>query len=503
MRKQTLAAEYGIFRVLTGHDSGDTPIAMNITDLVFFHATTLPEKAAIVLRDRGVSYAKLAEAVRASEARLRTLDLKPGELVGIGTENPIRHLTLAMALYRAGIPSVSLRHGLDLSRSGLRLAAVLRDEAAAPIAGTRDVVLDEGWFGGSPVVAPVAAGFPNGDALCRVSLSSGTTGFPKAIAFTVDEIEARLWTYILRAASAAWDRLICLPGLTTNFGFSFALVALAQGKSLLTAAAARETLEMIPRYAVDLMVASTQQLRDLVEAQTAAPVALGSLRAVHVGGNVMSQAFLETAHARICQRIICAYGSTEAGTVAHAPSEMLKGIEGAVGFVAPWATVEAVDDNGKALPRGQAGVLRMRTHGQGRAYADSGKTDNFRDGWFYPGDRGLVTERGMMVVIGRTHELINAGGAKVAPELVEEVLLARPDVQDAAALAMTGASGIEELWVAIVPKGAPPAPADIVAYCGQKNADYRPAQVKFVDTIPRSALGKVARDTLRQQLVGP
>lgn len=475
---------------------------MNFTDLIFFHATVLPEKAAIVLRDRGVTYAKLAEAIRASEARLRALDLAPGALVGIGTENPIRHLTLVMALYRAGVPSVSLRHGLDLSQSGLDLAAVLRDEAATPMAGARDIAVDESWFSGPAVAPSPGPGFARGDALCRVSLSSGTTGFPKPIAFTVDDIEARLRTYTLRASSVAWDRMICLPGLTTNYGYSFALVALANGKSLLTAASARETLDMIPRYAIDLMVASTQQLRDLVEAQTVAPVALGTLRAVHVGGNVMSQAFLETARTRICPRIVCAYGSTEAGTVAHAPSEMLQGVDGAVGIVAPWATVEAVGDGGKVLPRGQVGLLRMRTEGQGRAYTATAKatSDNFRDGWFYPGDRGMVTERGMMVVVGRAHELINAGGAKVAPELIEELLLARPDVADAAALAMTDTSGIEELWVAVVPKGAPPAPADIIAYCNQKNADYRPAQVRFVAAIPRSALGKVARDQLRQQL---
>lgn len=477
---------------------------MNFVDLVSFHAMVMPEKAAVVLRDRGVTYAKLGKAVRASETRLRALGLKPGELVGIGTENPIRHLTLAMALYRAGVPSVSLRHGIDFGRAGLQLAAVLRDESAAPTVGARDLAVDEDWFKADDADPSTAAtsGFADGSAICRVSLSSGTTGFPKPVAFTVDEIGARLWTYILRGAGSAWDRMMCLPGLTTNYGFSFALSALAQGKSLLTASSARETLDMVPRYGVDLMVASTQQLRDLVDAQTAAPVALGSLRVVHVGGNVMSQAFLETARTRICSRIVCAYGSTEAGTVAHAPSGMLQGIEGAVGFVAPWATVEAIDDAGKVLPRSQVGLLRMRTEGQGRAYVAGakGESDNFRDGWFYPGDRGLVTERGMMVVVGRAHELINAGGAKVAPELVEELLLARPDVKDAAALAMTGASGIEELWIAIVPKDAPPNPAEIIVYCAQKNADYRPSQVKFVTAIPRSALGKVARDELRQQL---
>lgn len=476
---------------------------MNFTDLVFFHARTLADKAAIVLRDRGVTYGKLAEAIRVGEARLRALDFKPGDLIGISSENPIRHLTLAMALYRAGLPSVSLRHGLDLNRSGLKLAAVLRDDNVAPTDGARDVAINEEWFRStSSVPSSAPTGFPRRGALCRVALSSGTTGHPKATGITVDDIEARVQTRSIRVAGVAWDRMMCLPGLSTDYGFSFALVALAQGKSVLTAKSARETLQMIPQYGVDLIVSSTQQLRDMVEAQTTAPVALGSLRAVHVSGSLASQTLLNLAKTRICPRIVCAYGATETGTVAYAPAEALQGIEGAVGIVAPWAEVEAIDENGVVLPRGQAGIIRIRAEGQGHNYQvqPGGKDEVFRDGWFYPGDRGLVTERGIMVIVGRTRELINAGGAKIAPELVEELLLTRPDIEDVAALAMTGASGIEELWVAVVPKGTTPNPADIVAYCNQKNADYRPAQVRFVKAIPRSALGKVARDQLRQQL---
>lgn len=476
---------------------------MNFTDLVFFHARVLPEKAAIVMRDRGVTYAQLAGAVRASESRLRDLSLPDGALVGLATESPIRHLTLAMALYRAGIASVSLRGGLDLGRSGLQLEAVLRDENTASMAGARNIVIDENWFRSPPPTSvSTSAGFPSPDALCRVALSSGTTGFPKATGITVNDIEVRIQTRAVRVAGVAWDRMMCLPGLSTDYGFSFALVALAQGKSVLTAPSARETLEMIPRYAVDLIVASTQQLRDLVEAQIAAPVALGSLRAVHASGSLVSQTLRNAARTRFCPRIVCAYGATETGTVAYAPAEALEGVEGAVGYVAPWAEVEVLGENGEVLPRGEPGLIRIRAEGQGHAYGPEikGAHGGFRDGWFYPGDRGLVTEHGMMIVVGRTHELINAGGAKVAPELIEELLLARPDVKDAAALAMTGASGIEELWVAIVPDGTPPNPGDVIAYCGKKNSDYRPAQVKFVDAIPRSALGKIARDQLRQQL---
>jgi acyl-CoA synthetase (AMP-forming)/AMP-acid ligase II len=477
---------------------------MNFTDKTFFHATTTPEKAAIVLLDRGITYRTFVEGIQAAEDRIRASGFKPGDLIGIATGNPIRHLTLVYALYRSGIASVSLRHGLDVVRAGIQLAAVLRDKDSDTQPGARDIPVDEAWFkpAGPQGPRPGPSAFRSPDEICRVSFSSGTTGYPKGIGFTVKDIEARLSAYSLRAANAAWDRMLCLPGLSTNYGFSFAQVALTEGKTLGFAASARETLQMVPRYTMDLMVASTQQLRDLVDAQSPVPVALPSLRAVHVGGNVMSQAFLAKARAQICGQIICAYGSTEAGTVAHAPSEMMQSIEGAVGIVAPWAEVQAVDERGAVMPRGQAGIIRIRAEGQGRTYGKGAgdKDDNFKGGWFYPGDRGMVTAGGMLVILGRSSELINAGGAKVAPELVEEVLLTRPEVKEAAALAMMGPSGIEELWVAVVPNG----PIDeraLIAYCGQKNADLRPARVKIVTSIPRSALGKVARDQLRQQLL--
>jgi acyl-coenzyme A synthetase/AMP-(fatty) acid ligase len=477
---------------------------MNFTDKTFFHATATPEKAAIVLLDRGVTYKTFAEGVRAAEGRLRAAGFKPGDLVGVASGSPIRHLSLVYALYRSGIASVSLRPGLDAGRAGVKLMAVLRDKDSEAHPGGRDIPIDEAWFkpGAPQGPGPEPTGFRSPDEICRISFSSGTTGYPKAIGFTVKDIEARLNAYSLRAANVAWDRMLCLPGLSTNYGFSFALVALTQGKTLGFAASARETLQMIPRYTMDLMVASTQHLRDLIDAQSPLPVALPSLRVVHVGGNVMSQTFLAKARAQICSQIICAYGSTEAGTVAHAPSEMMQGIEGAVGIVAPWAEVQAVDGRGAVLPRGQTGNIRIRAEGQGRTYGKSagGKDDNFKDGWFYPGDRGTVTAAGMLVILGRSSELINAGGAKVAPELVEEVLLTRPEVKEAAALAMMGPSGIEELWVAVVPNGTIDERA-LIDFCAKKNPDLRPTRVKVVTSIPRSALGKVARDKLRQQLL--
>ncbi|MFX6036125.1 hypothetical protein ABTE74_22315, partial [Acinetobacter baumannii] len=74
-------------------------------------------------------------------------------------------------------------------------------------------------------------------------------------------------------------------------------------------------------------------------------------------------------------------------------------------------------------------------------------------GWFYPGDTGYFREDGLLVVVGRTDELINAGGLKVAPERVELIVADRRDIADCAAFGLPGPGGIDQIWLAIVPRG--------------------------------------------------
>ncbi len=104
------------------------------------------------------------------------------------------------------------------------------------------------------------------------------------------------------------------------------------------------------------------------------------------------------------------------------------------------------------------------------------------------------------MITGRSAQLINAGGVKLNPELIEEHLQAHPDIADAGALGMIGGAGIEEIWVAIVPRRDIAAEA-VIDYCRQRNPNMAPRQVKFVAGIPRNALGKVVREALKHLLM--
>ena len=164
----------------------------------------------------------------------------------------------------------------------------------------------------------------------------------------------------------------------------------------------------------------------------------------------------------------------------------------------PWAQVEVLGPDGRPLPAGEEGEIRIRSPHQGRPFgAAADRDDSFIDGWFHPGDIGKVMPDGMLVITGRAKELINAGGAKVAPDLVEELVREQRGVADVAAFAGAGAHGVVELWVAVVAREGFD-PQRVRTYCGARGLVID--RVIAVDAIPRTPSGKIARETLRTMI---
>lgn len=481
--------------------TGAAPAAFSFADLILHHALTRPEKPAIVLADRVVTYGMAAQAMTRIERRIRALGLAPGSLVCVTLDSPIRHLIVAAALFRCGHPMMSVVQARNVVPLALPVAAFVEAPGAVVVPGQRQIIAGDDWFDGG-AEAPLPAS-PRGFAavaICRVELSSGTTGRPKAVSLTLAAFNHWLANYGHSVGQGHWDRLLCLPGLTNSWGFTLAAHVLFAGKTLFAANTARGALQMISLYDIDYLVASSQQLRDMCREQTAAPIPIPSLRGAMTGGSLVSQALILEARAKICSTIVCQYGSTEAGATAFAPAERLMGIEGASGYVAPWAVVEAVDGEDRALPPDTEGTLQIHATCLGQPYPPD-RTDaqsNFRNGWFYPGDSGRVRADGLLIVSGRASELINAGGLKVAPELIDEMLSTHPAVAEAAAFGAVGGVGIEEIMVAIVPRGTFN-DRQIVAWCAERNVPV--ARIFRVEAIPRTTLGKVNRDLLRQLAV--
>ncbi len=180
--------------------------------------------------------------------------------------------------------------------------------------------------------------------------------------------------------------------------------------------------------------------------------------------------------------------------------DQLTAIEGATGFVAPWAEVEIVDEQDKTLPPGTDGILRIRATCQGAPYPPERAETNpsFRAGWFYPGDRGQITRDGLMIVNGRTSDVINVGGLKLAPDVIEDILRQHPAVAEVAAFGSMGEGGIEEISVAIVVR-SPVVDTQLIYWSAERGIPV--TRIFVVDTLPKGASGKINRDLLKRQLL--
>ena len=145
--------------------------------------------------------------------------------------------------------------------------------------------------------------------------------------------------------------------------------------------------------------------------------------------------------------------------------------------------------SGGQMSVANASLVRLRT--------DSGVDgigDTYSGGWFYPGDLGSVAADRMLTIAGRAQDLINVGGNKIHPRVIEEALLAVPGVADAAAFGVPGASGIPEVWVALVVRGEL-AKKRLEETCRQLGY-AAPKRIVRVTALPRNPTGKVLRGEL-------
>jgi acyl-CoA synthetase (AMP-forming)/AMP-acid ligase II len=150
------------------------------------------------------------------------------------------------------------------------------------------------------------------------------------------------------------------------------------------------------------------------------------------------------------------------------------------------------------LPAGAEGIVRIRGPYNVTSYSGDAEESarTFRHGWFYPGDLGRLTRNQLLAISGREKSVMNLGGDKIKPELVEEVLKAFPGMEDAAVLSVTNDLGLDEIWSLIV-AGPGWDEGALRAHCGGKlPVNFVPRRFLPVAALPKNAMGKLERGAL-------
>jgi long-chain acyl-CoA synthetase len=203
-------------------------------------------------------------------------------------------------------------------------------------------------------------------------------------------------------------------------------------------------------------------------------------------------------------RILEGYGLTEASPVVSA--HRLSGPRklGSVGRAIPGVTVSIQDDEDRSRPVGEVGEVCVKgPNVMAGYYRNPEETARaVRDGWLHTGDMGRLDADGFLFIVERKKDLIIRGGFNIYPREVEEALYAHPQVAEAAVVGMKDPLMGEDVVAFVVVKDGQRASAEeIAAFCETRLARFKcPKQIRFVDSLPKSPIGKILRKELRTQV---
>ncbi|NTY64033.1 acyl-CoA synthetase [Mycolicibacterium sphagni] len=356
--------------------------------------------------------------------------------------------------------------------------------------------------------APVPDAHRNGSDLAGVFYTGGTSGHPKGVMLTHDN----LMTSALGSLASGYFLTSGGPLLHAAPMFHLADLAIWLAQVIRGG-----THVFIPAFRPDWVLAAVQQHRvsDLLLVPTMVQMLVdhpalpdydpSSLDAVMYGGSPISAALLERAADRLpTASFVQAYGMTEVAPVAtllgpqdhHDPALRTSG-----GRAAPHSEVRIVGDDDDELSRGEVGEIVVRGgHVMAGYWGRPEETAAaLRGGWMHTGDAGYLDERGYLFVVDRLKDMIVSGGENVYSVEVENALARHPAVATCAVIGVP-----DERWgervhaVVVLAAGQQADQGELREFCKSLIGGYKiPRSFEVVDALPTSAAGKVLKRELR------
>ena len=475
---------------------------------------------------RRVSYAAAEEVSARIANSLLQLGAEPGDRITVQVEKSIENLLLYLACLRAGL----VYHPLNPAYKAAELTYFLGNAeptivicSRASLALMKNLLPANGVKAvltldadGSGTLMERAAGAntqvdvaqSDGKDMAALLYSSGTTGQPKGIVLSHDNLRKNAETLVNAWGFSASDRLLHMLPIYHAHGLFVGIgCVLMSGASLVWHSSFNDkaAIAALP-YCTTMMGVPTFYTRLLANPDFG-PECCANIR-LFVSGSapLLAETFVEF-KTRTGHTILERYGMTETGMNTSNP---LYGERraGTVGPALPGVTARVVDAAGEPVADGETGDLQLKGPNVFAGYwrlPEKTAEDFTADGFFNTGDKATIDADGYVSIVGRAKDMVITGGLNVYPKEIELVIDDMTGVKESAVIGVPDADFGEAVVAVIVPddqSSAEKAPtaAEIIAYCKERLANFKvPKRVEIIDALPRNAMGKVQKNLLREE----
>ncbi|MCM3586174.1 long-chain fatty acid--CoA ligase [Mesobacillus maritimus] len=233
---------------------------------------------------------------------------------------------------------------------------------------------------------------------------------------------------------------------------------------------------------------------------------IDSIRTCNSGSAPMPVELMKEFEGKTGSKILEGYGLSEASPTTHCNPPFADRKPGSVGIGVPSTEYKIVDlaDGEKEMQVGELGEVIIKGPQVMKGYWNMPEetANTLRDGWLHTGDIGRMDEDGYLYIVDRKKDMIIASGYNIYPRDVEEVLYEHSAVQEAVVIGVPDPYRGETVKAVIVCKaGKSATEAEIIQYCRENMAAYRvPSIVEFREELPKTAVGKILRRALRDEV---
>ncbi|MCL2508957.1 MAG: AMP-binding protein [Oscillospiraceae bacterium] len=357
------------------------------------------------------------------------------------------------------------------------------------------------------------AGATDKDDVCNMQYTSGTTGFPKGVMLTHNNVINNGKCIGDRMDLSTADRMLIHVPMFHCFGMVLSMTAcMTHGSTLcpIPYFSARAALACVNQERITVVNGVPTMFIAMLEHEDYKRTDFSYMRTgIMAGSNCPEPLMRQVTDKMNMIGITSVYGQTEAspGCTMSDWEDPLDLRVGTVGRNLPEVECRIVDpETNKEVPNGQNGEFVVKGYNVMKGYYKMPQATNSaidRDGWLHTGDLACKTDDGYYRITGRLKDMIIRGGENIYPKEIEEFLYTHPQVSDVQVIGVPDEQYGEEAMACIILKeGEETTEAEIKAFVQKSMARHKvPRYIDFVDHFPTNAAGKILKYKMREEAV--